>query len=121
MKLILDSVYAAVDMAFSVSDGKVYLDGVEAAALDIKVPVKSLTGKLLNNGNPLSGEISFERVLNGTTYFYTGKTDAAGNIALRVPDGTYTIKTVYGKLRMVRCSYNCYGCKWSNGAKPFDD
>lgn len=89
--------YAAVDIAFTVTGGKVYVQGQEMNPFNITVPAKTLTGKLQIAGSPLAGELYFEREINGYTYYYNGATDANGNFALRVPDGTYTITTAFGK------------------------
>nr|WP_263324729.1 carboxypeptidase-like regulatory domain-containing protein [Neobacillus sp. Marseille-Q6967] len=86
--------YGAVDINFKVKDGKVSVNGQEKTTFDITLPGKTLNGQLLAGGTPLSGEIYFERIINGMLYYYSGKTDSSGKFAFRVPDGVYTITSV---------------------------
>ena len=76
---------------FTVSEGKISLNGNEVERLDLSIPAESVKVQILHNGIPLQGYI----LIYSDNDSWYAQTNENGELTLRVPNGDYTIESFY--------------------------
>jgi hypothetical protein len=85
-------------LVFEVVNGELFVDGMKAEALDLKVPDLSLNGQLHENGKPVGYASVFIEEFGEEGYPITGfdiPVDDKGNFAFRLKDGSYKVHSIY--------------------------
>jgi hypothetical protein len=90
-----DGTNAQINVAFTISNGKLLVNDEEQESLTIALPNVTVQGSLLDAGNPISGSINiYSTTAQNQTYFY-GWANEEGRFQLRLPDGEYVLDTIY--------------------------
>jgi hypothetical protein len=92
---LYDGTNTESNLAFTVSNGKLYVNGVEKEALDIFIPPVTLSGVLLDEGMPVPGILNVYSVSDVNQTYYYGHSNEEGKFQLRLPDGEYVFSTIY--------------------------
>ncbi|RSD26835.1 carboxypeptidase-like regulatory domain-containing protein [Mesobacillus subterraneus] len=85
-----------MNLEFSVQDGKTYVAGELKEVLEVNVPPVTVKGTLSEAGTPLMGEIYImQRYEADMPIEIWGYTDENGTFEFRLPDGEYSVYSVY--------------------------
>jgi uncharacterized GH25 family protein len=84
-----------LNTAFTIKDGKVFVDGAEQSALSLEVADQNFTGTVVDGNVPVDGWVSI--VLLDTDRHYSVDTDQDGNFSFRLPDGNYRLNSAGSK------------------------
>lgn len=85
-----------VNVQFEIRNGKMVQDGNVVTSLNIVLPPVTFSGKLLENGVSLQGEIAVETVTeDGNFEWYYAMTDESGVYSMRLKDGSYRLTHGY--------------------------
>ncbi|WP_026566624.1 carboxypeptidase-like regulatory domain-containing protein [Bacillus sp. UNC41MFS5] len=91
-----DGTAASMDFAFSVVDGKTYVNGQVTDLLEVTVPAVTVTGTLTENGNPIMGNMYIMETGDADNPVQAGGlTTEDGRFQFRLPDGTYKVYDIY--------------------------
>ena len=72
---------------FTISEGKITINGNEMDRLDLSIPTVSLKVQILENENPVQGNL----FIYNSTHSWYAQTNENGELNLRVPNGDFTI------------------------------
>ncbi|MBB6176071.1 intein-encoded DNA endonuclease-like protein [Anoxybacillus tengchongensis] len=87
---------AYLDVAFSIVDGKLFVNGKQQDSLIINLTPVTVKGILKdNNGNLANVYINLKNTKNDN--YFSATTDASGNFSFRLPDGEYFLDGLYVK------------------------
>jgi ribosomal protein S11 len=85
-----------VNVSFEIRDGKMIQDGNAVSSLEIVLPPVTFSGKLVEDGVALQGEIAVETVSeDGNFEWYHAVTDENGVYSMRLKDGSYQVTHGY--------------------------
>ncbi|MBT2679908.1 carboxypeptidase regulatory-like domain-containing protein [Bacillus sp. ISL-35] len=86
-----------VNVSFEIKDGKMVQDGQFVSSLNIQLPPVTFSGKLVEDGVSLQGEVAVETLSQDGNYeSYYAMTDENGIYSMRLKDGSYRV--TYGYL-----------------------
>jgi hypothetical protein len=90
-----DGTSAPVDLAFSIQDGKTYLNGQLQDTLEVSVPPVTLTGTLTESGNPIMGNVLIMELNDAENPLQSWAwASEEGLFYSRLPDGDYQVQQV---------------------------
>jgi hypothetical protein len=85
-----------VNVQFEIRDGKMVKDGKVVSSLNIVLPPVTFSGKLVEDGVSLQGEVTVETVSEDGNYeSYNATTDENGIYSMRLKDGSYRVTHGY--------------------------
>lgn len=85
-----------VNVHFEIQDGKMVQDGNNGTSLNIELPPVTFSGKLVEDGISLQGEVAVETVSeDGNFEWYYAFTDENGIYSMRLKDGSYRVTHGY--------------------------
>lgn len=90
-----DGTSAPIDLAFSIQDGKTYLNGELQDTLEVSVPPVTLSGTLTESGNPIMGNVLIMEMNNAENPIQSWAwANEEGQFHSRLPDGDYKVDLV---------------------------
>jgi hypothetical protein len=91
-----DGTSAVINQSFSVADGKTYVNGQLQEVLEVSVPPVTVTGTLMDEGNPMVGNFHILEMHDADNPLEVwGSANEEGRFQLRLPDGEYKVYDVY--------------------------
>jgi hypothetical protein len=92
---LYDGTNTELNLAFTINNGKLYVNGEEKESLDIVIPPVTLSGALLDAGVPVPGAINLYSISDDNQTYYYGHANEDGTFQFRLPDGEYVLDAVY--------------------------
>jgi hypothetical protein len=85
-----------VNIAFEIKGGKMVQDGQVVPSLNIELPPVTFSGKLVEDGVSLQGEVAVETLSQDGNYeWYHAMTNENGIYSMRLKDGSYRVTNGY--------------------------
>ena len=92
---IEDGTSAPLELAFSIQDGKTYLNGEWQDTLEVSIPPVTLSGTLTESGNPIMGNVLIMEMNNAENPLQSWAwANEEGQFHSRLPDGDYQVHQV---------------------------
>jgi hypothetical protein len=94
---LYDGTNTELNLAFTINNGKLYVNGEEKESLDIVIPPVTLSGVLLDAGVPVPvpGAINLYSISDANQTYYYGHANDDGTFQFRLPDGEYVLDAIY--------------------------
>ncbi|MBM7661746.1 hypothetical protein JOC85_002549 [Bacillus mesophilus] len=92
---LFDGTSTELNLAFTIQNGKLYVNGEEKVSLDIVIPAVTLSGVLLDAGVPVTGSINLYSISDPNQTYYYGHANEDGTFQFRLPDGEYVLDAIY--------------------------
>ena len=81
-----------MNTAFNITDGKIFINGVEQSSLFLQVADPNFYGQVVDGGVPMDAVVGI--VNTDTGQYALTYTDGDGNYSFRLPNGNYLIEYV---------------------------
>ncbi|WP_079505166.1 carboxypeptidase-like regulatory domain-containing protein [Mesobacillus jeotgali] len=95
-EIYLEGTSAPMNLAFSIEDGKLYVDGELQEVLEVNVPPVTVTGTLSESGVPMMGELYVMEMNEADMPLQAwSMTNEEGVFNFRLPDGQYQVRDIY--------------------------